>query len=56
MLKFIIKVSDKKNGACKVDFTSPTKDEFDKAKDSEKNCAIAIQQKLMKALEDLQNE
>lgn len=56
MIKFTIKISDKKDGSCKVDLESPKKETFDKAKDAEKNCAIIIQQKLMKALEDLENE
>ena len=56
MLKFTIKVSDKKDGKCKVDLESPKREDFNKAKDSEKNCAIAIQQAIIKSLEDLQNE
>lgn len=56
MLKFIIKVSDKKDGNCKVDLESPKKEDFNKAKENEKSCAIMIQQKIMKSLEDLQNE
>ena len=56
MLKFTINISHKKDGNCKVDFESPKKEEFEKAKDSEKSCSVMIQQKIMKALEDLQNE
>lgn len=56
MLKFIIKITDKKDGTCKVDFTSPKKEEFEKAKSDERKCAVVVQQKLMKALEDLEKE
>ena len=56
MLKFTIKISDKKDGNCKVDLDSHKKEDFEKAKDNEKSCAIIIQQKIMKSLEDLQNE
>lgn len=56
MLKFTIKVSDKKDGNCKVVLDSPKKEEFEKAKECEKTCAIMIQQKITKGLEELQNE
>lgn len=56
MIKFILKVTDKKDGKCKVGFESPKKEDFEKAKDTEKSCAIVVQQKILKALEDLENE
>ena len=56
MLKFTIKISAKNNDSCKVDLSSPKKEEFEKASVKEKSCAIVIQQKIMKALEDLENE
>ena len=55
MLKFTIKISDKKGDKCKVDLESPKKEDFEKAKSNEKTCAIMVQQKILKALEDLQN-
>lgn len=56
MVKFTLKISDNGKGSCKVDLTSPKKEEFEKAKDTEKACAIMIQQKLNKCLEDLEKE
>ena len=56
MLKFVLKISDNKKGSCKVTLENPKQVDYDKAKDTEKTCGIMLQQKIMKALKELENE